>query len=176
MVPRLTWKFEEKSRVIEMESLASFSKKRRGEGKSETETSLDTLSFISRCEKTISGTSLKTNRFFFYFYFFLMNCLLFWSIKVMAVTLIPGNTDAERERSQVVDNIVLSASGRRPDIKFWKAKRSLAPHLITCWIRPRDCDEHTACAIDMRYTERSTHAQSSFVIWVQEAGIMGIIA
>ncbi|KAK4825717.1 hypothetical protein QYF61_002135 [Mycteria americana] len=48
-------------------------------------------------------------------------------------------TDAEREKSRVADVTVPSASGRRPDPKFREAKRSLAPDLVACWIRPRDC-------------------------------------
>lgn len=28
---------------------------------------------------------------------------------------------------------------RRPDPKFGEAKRNLAPDLMACWIRPREC-------------------------------------
>lgn len=48
-----------------------------------------------------------------------------------------GSTDAKRERNRVVDAKVLRASSRRPDPNFKEAKKSLAPDLIACWIRPR---------------------------------------
>ena len=55
-----------------MESLASFSKGRREEKWIQTETSLGTFSFTSRCEKSVSGTSLERKRKCFF-----LDCLLF---------------------------------------------------------------------------------------------------
>lgn len=103
----------------------------------QTETSLGTFSFISRWEKSVSGTSLKRKccwLFFFFFIAYFSEALKWWLLLWS-----PGSTDAERERSWVVDATVLSASGRRPDPKFREAKRGLAPDLVACWIRPRDC-------------------------------------
>lgn len=100
-----------------------------------TKTFTGIFSFISRWGRSVSGMSLKI---IFYGFFFL-NCLLLWSIKVKVITLTLWQCwcSQRKEARHGYHSTKCFAEGGL--IQSLEAKRSLAPDLMACWIRPREC-------------------------------------
>lgn len=130
-VPRLTWKSEEKKEAQKWNIWQTLVEERR---KIHADWSLNRHIFLYFKMRRRCFRNIFKKKFFLFSWTVCSTEALEWKLVLWP----SGSADAHRERRWGVDATVQNAYSRRPDPKFGEAKRSLAPDLMACWIRPRE--------------------------------------